>query len=255
MAADELMVVVSGVPGRLASAIAGAVRDAGGLTLMGVHNPGRDGSWKGAPYLTSDDVTGADVVVECAPDRVVMDNLAVWRRLGPAVVVGTSGFTSARIDEVEDMWGGEGPGCLIAPNFSIGAVLAMRFAELAAPHFATVEVIERHGAGKPDAPSGTALGTAARIAAAGGSSAPGGHELVEGSLGGTVDGVRVHSLRLEGLLAHQEVALTNPGEHLSLVHQSTSYGSFAAGAVAAVRAAPSLRGVTVGLDAILGTGG
>jgi 4-hydroxy-tetrahydrodipicolinate reductase len=255
MGADDLAVVVSGVPGRLASAIASAVMGAGDLTLKGVHNPKRQGEWEGVPYLDADDVAGADVVVECAPDDVVMDNLATWRRAGAAAVVGTSGFTSDRIDQARDLWGDDGPGCLIAPNFSIGAVLAMRFAELAAPHFATVEVIERHGAGKPDAPSGTALGTAARIAAAGGRSADGGHELVEGALGGTVDGVRVHSLRLEGLLSHQEVALTNPGEQLSLVHQSTSYGSFAAGAVAAVRAAPSLRGVHVGLDAVLGTGG
>src|SRR5690606_40328639 len=109
----------------------------------------------------------------------------------------------------------------------------MRLAELAAPLYATVEIINRHRERKPDAPSGTALQTAARVAAAGGRSAPKGEELVEGALGADVEGVRVHSLRLAGLLSHQEVAHTNPGEQLSIVHQSTSYGSFAAGALAA----------------------
>lgn len=247
-----LRVVVSGVPGRLATAVAEGIIGAEGVELVGVHNPHRDGDWEGAPYVGSVDAALADVVVESGPAESVMENLAMWRDGGVAVVVGTSGFTAGRLQEARRLWGSDPPGCLIVPNFSIGAVLAARFAELAAPHFATVEVIERHRAGKPDAPSGTALQTAQRLAAAGGSSAPSGEELVKGSRGGDVDGVRVHSLRLEGLLAHQEVALTNPGEQLSLVHQSTSYGSFAAGAVAAVKAMRDVSGVEVGLDRILG---
>jgi 4-hydroxy-tetrahydrodipicolinate reductase len=155
---------------------------------------------------------------------------------------------------VRNLWQGAERACLIVPNFAIGAVLSMRFAELAARHFVTTEVIERHRAGKPDAPSGTALQTAARIAAGGGRSAPKTEELVRGSLGGSVDGVRVHSLRLEGLLSHQEVAMTNPGEQFSIVHQSTSYDSFAAGAVAAVKGVLTMSGVAVGLDRVLGLG-
>lgn len=242
--------IVSGVPGKLASAIARGFLDADDIDLVGVHNPTRSGGWEGISYVA--DADGADVVVEACPDRAVMDNLARWREAGVSVVVGTSGFTQDRIDAVRRLWDGADTGCLIVPNFSIGAVLMMKFAEMAAPHFATTEVVERHRDGKPDAPSGTALQTAARVAAAGGRSAPKGEELVEGALGADVEGVRVHSLRLAGLLSHQEVAHTNPGEQLSIVHQSTSYGSFAAGALAAVRAVVHLRGVVVGLDEVLG---
>lgn len=248
---SSVRVIVSGVPGRLAAAIAEGVLDADDVELVGVYNPNRQGEWNGVPYLDAASVS-ADVVIEAGPAGPVFDNIARWRQLGLAVVVGTSGFTTERLEQLADLWGEEGPGCLVVPNFSIGAVLATRFAELAAPHFATVEVIERHRAAKPDAPSGTALQTAARIAAAGGRSADRTEELVTGSLGGDVDGVRVHSLRLEGMLAHQEVALTNSGEQLSLVHHSTSYGSFAAGALAAVRAMSTVSGVEVGLDRILG---
>jgi 4-hydroxy-tetrahydrodipicolinate reductase len=248
----SIRVVVSGLPGRLATAIAGGMEGAEGVDSTGAYNPHREGDWRGVPFVEVVDEQSADVVVEAAPADVVMSNLALWKEAGVAVVVGTSGFTTDRLEELSRLWGGGTPGCLVVPNFSIGAVLAARFAELAAPHFATVEVIERHRAGKPDAPSGTALQTAQRIAAAGGRSIPVGEELARGARGGDVDGVRVHSLRLEGLLAHQEVALTNSGEQLSLVHQSTSYGSFAAGALAAVRAMSSVQGIEVGLDRILG---
>lgn len=246
-----IRVVVSGIPGRLATAIAEGMIDAEGVDLTGVYNPHREGVWHVVPYLGAVDQESADIVVEAGPASAVMSNLALWKEAGVGVVVGTSGFTGERLDQVHRLWGSGSPGCLIVPNFSIGAVLAARFAELAAPHFATIEVIERHRAAKPDAPSGTALQTAQRIAAAGGRSVPSGQELVQGARGGEVAGVRVHSLRLEGLLAHQEVAMTNPGEQFSLVHQSTSYGSFAAGAVAAVRAMSGVSGVEVGLDRIL----
>lgn len=250
MAHDMIEVLVSGVPGNLASAIATGIRQDEGLDLVGVYNPGREGEWEGIPYV--DAAAGAQVVVEASPDHSVMENLGRWREAGASVVVGTSGFTQERIATLRKMWEGAETACLIVPNFSIGAVLMMRFAELAAPHFQTVEVIERHKENKPDAPSGTALQTAARIAAAGGRSGPEGEELAAGARGGDVEGVRVHSLRLAGLLSHQEVALTNPGEQLSIVHQSTSYSSFAAGAVAAVKAAGDLMGVVLGLDTVLG---
>lgn len=247
---QPIKTIVSGVPGRLAGAIAQGLLAEDGIELTGVYNPNRSGEWEGVPYVADPDQV--DVVVEAGPDSTVMDNLQRWRSIGAAVVVGTSGFTQERVDEVRGMWEGAATACLIVPNFSMGAVLMMRFAEMAAPHFATVEVVERHKDGKPDAPSGTALGTAARIAAAGGRSGGRSEELVAGALGGDVDGVRVHSMRLAGMLSHQEVALTNPGEQLSIVHQSTSYGSFAAGAAAAVRAVGDMEGVTLGLDSVLG---
>lgn len=242
--------IVSGVPGKLAGAIAHGLLSADDIELTGVYNPRRSGEWENVPFL--EELDGIDVVVEAAPDDVVMDNLARWRDLGAHVVVGTSGFTQDRIAEVRHMWEATDTACLIVPNFSIGAVLMMRFAELAAPHFTTVEIIERHNQAKPDAPSGTALGTAARVAAANGSSAPKAEELAEGARGADVEGIRVHSLRLAGLLSHQEVAATNDGEQLSIVHQSTSYGSFAAGAAAAIRAVGDMTGVSVGLDDVLG---
>jgi len=166
--------------------------------------------------------------------------------------VGTSGFTEQRLQEVRSFWGESDPGCLIVPNFSIGAVLMMRVAEIAAPHFGTAEVIERHHDDKPDAPSGTALATAARMAAAGSSSAEHSKELVDGARGGAVQGVRVHSLRLEGVLSSQEVAFANDGEQFSVLHQSTSYGSFVSGALAAIRHVTANNGVAVGLDDALG---
>lgn len=242
--------IVSGVPGKLAGAIAHAVLAADDLDLVGVYNPGRSGEWEGVAFET--DPEPVDVVVEAGPDHSVMENLRRWRAMEAAVVVGTSGFTQERIAQARDIWDGSARACLIVPNFSIGAVLMMRFAEMAAPHFTTVEIVERHSQAKPDAPSGTALQTAARMSEAGGRSAPRSEELAAGARGGDVEGVRVHSLRLAGLLSHQEVAATNEGEQLAIVHQSTSYGSFAAGAVAAVRAVRQMSGVSVGLDGVLG---
>lgn len=128
----------------------------------------------------------------------------------------------------------------------------MRFASQAAEHFDAVEVVERHHATKPDAPSGTSLATAMGVSEAGGRSAEGSEELVDGARGALVEGVRVHSLRLPGVIAQQEVALSNKGEVLSIEHLSTSYESFAAGAILAVRKVGDLDGgVHLGLDSVL----
>ncbi len=245
-------VAVSGAAGRLGSVIARGVVNATDMSLTAAYAPGR-ASETIAGVASTDDADGwkADVVVECAHPDVVLENLRRWHGRGLRAVVGTSGFTEQRLEEVRSFWGVGDPGCLIVPNFSIGAVLMMRLAELAAPHFRTAEVIERHEDVKPDAPSGTALATAARMAAAGASSAEHSRELVEGARGGAVSGVRVHSLRLEGILSSQEVAFANEGEQFSLVHQSTSYGSFVNGALAAIRYVTATTGVEVGLDAVL----
>jgi 4-hydroxy-tetrahydrodipicolinate reductase len=247
-----IRVAVSGAGGRLATAITNAVVDADDLELTALYNPKRAGEEVAGVTVTGDatEVIG-DVIVEAAPADGVLDNLEAWRDLGAAAVVGTSGFTPYRLDLLRSLWGSDTP-CLVVPNFSIGAVLMMRFAAEAAPHFEAAEVIERHHATKPDAPSGTALATAMGMAEAGGSSAEGSEELVEGVRGGAVEGVRVHSLRLPGLISQQEVALSNPGEILSIEHQSTSYQSFATGALAAVRGVGTLEpGVHTGLNVIL----
>ncbi len=244
-----IRVAISGIPGRLAGAVAAGVTAAEDLGLSGLFNPNREGeSHSGIPISTRHDDVECDVVFEATEPTVVMENLRAWRAAGFHVVVGTSGFTEARLEEVRSFWGNDGPGCLIAPNFSIGAVLMMRFAEMAAPHFTGIEIIERHHHDKPDAPSGTSIATAARITAAGGSSIEESAELVAGARGAVVEGVRIHSLRLHATLSDQEVALSKSGELLTIRHTGTEYGSFVDGALLAIRYVSSTHGVTVGLD-------
>ncbi|HEX2367635.1 MAG TPA: 4-hydroxy-tetrahydrodipicolinate reductase [Acidimicrobiia bacterium] len=248
-----IRVAISGAGGRLAVAVAEAVEAADDLELTGAYNPNRGGSsFAGLEVVADPDEVEADVVVESTNPTVVMDNLRAWRRRGFGAVVGTSGFTEERLADLRRLWGDERPGCLVVPNFAVGAVLMARFAELAAPHFEQAEVIERHHADKPDAPSGTSLNTASRIAAAGGSSSTASSELVAGARGADVGGVKVHSIRLEGVLSYQEVALSNSGELFSVTHQSTSYASFAQGAVLSIRHVAGSEGVAVGLDHVLG---
>lgn len=247
-----ISVAVSGAGGRLAGPIIGAVAQADDLELTALYNPNRAGQ-KVEGVAISGDSAGidADVIVETAHPDVVFENLAAWRDAGAAAVVGTSGFTSERIEQLETLWGDATP-CLIVPNFSIGATLMMRFAAEAAHHFEAVEIVERHHATKPDAPSGTSLATAMGVSEHGGGSAEGSEEMVPGARGADVEGVRVHSLRLPGLIAQQEVALSNIGEVLSIEHLSTSHESFAAGALLAIRKVGALSGgVHLGLDTVL----
>jgi 4-hydroxy-tetrahydrodipicolinate reductase len=182
-----------------------------------------------------------------------MDNLKTWHEKGFNVVAGTSGFTENRLAELRALWRNEDQGCLVVPNFSIGAVLMMRFAESASSFFDSIEIVERHEDKKPDAPSGTALATAMRIGKhRSDPEEPSDHEIIEGARGGLASGVRVHSLRMAGLLSDQEVAFSNPGETFSLLHRSTSYESFVNGALLAIRHVGKTKGVSVGLDALLG---
>lgn len=247
-----ISVCVSGAGGNLAGPIIQGVADADDLDLAALYNPNRVGQ-ELAGVTIAGEVNGisADVVVETAHGDVVFENLEAWHEMGAAAVVGTSGFTPERLDRLRSMWGTDTP-CLVVPNFSVGAVLMMRFAAEAARHFEAVEIIERHHSDKPDAPSGTALATAMGTSEAGGSSAEESEEIVDGARGAKVEGIRVHSLRLPGLISQQEVALSNAGEVLSIEHLSTSYESFASGALLAVREVQSLEGgVHLGLDTIL----
>ena len=242
-------VAISGIPGRLATATATGIAASDDLDLVALYNPNRGGEeFNGISISASHDEIECDVVFESTEPSVVMSNLRAWRKAGLHAVVGTSGFTRERLDELRSFWGEDGPGCLIAPNFSIGAVLMMRFAELAAPHFTGIEVVERHHHDKPDAPSGTAIATAARIAAVGGRSHEESSELVAGSRGANVEGVRVHSLRLDATLSNQEVVLSKSGELLSIHHVGTEYSTFVDGALLAIRYVAGTKGVTVGLD-------
>lgn len=247
-------VAVSGAMGRLGKAIAAGVAESEDLRLSGVHSPAHDGQTLfGAEVSGNPAQLAAQVVVECAPHSPVMDNLRAWHDKGCFVVVGTSGFSEERLAELKSFWREDDPGCLVVPNFSIGAVLMMHFSEMAAPYFGSVEIVERHEEAKPDAPSGTALATAMRVGSQRADPVPAaGHEIVEGALGGLASGVRVHSLRMKGLLSDQEVAFSNYGETFSVLHRSTSYESFMKGALLAIRHVVNTRGVSIGLDSVLG---
>lgn len=249
----SVTVAVSGVGGKLATPIVAAVSRAPDLDLVGLFNPNRGGSNVDGIEVSDDpEAIQADVVVETAHPDKVFANLEVWKRSGMAAVVGTSGFTEERLERLGELWGETGPACLVVPNFSVGAVLMMEFARTASKYFDSVEIIERHHSTKPDAPSGTSLATAMGVVGSGGSSAQGSEELVPGARGADVGGVRVHSLRLPGLIAQQEVAMSNTGEVLSVEHLSTSYDSFASGALLAIRRVGDLSpGVHLGLAALL----
>jgi 4-hydroxy-tetrahydrodipicolinate reductase len=205
------------------------------------------------------ELTGCDVVVDFTHPGAVMGNLHWCIEHGLNTVVGTSGFGEDRLDEVQG-WLDEHKTVrvLVVPNFSVGAVLMMRFAEQAAPFFDSAEVIELHHAGKADAPSGTALRTASMIGAARAEAGLGPPpdataSEVPGARGAVVDDVHVHSVRVAGLVAHQEVLFGGHGETLTIRHDSLDRASFMPGVLVAVRGIASLpEGLTVGLEGLLG---
>jgi 4-hydroxy-tetrahydrodipicolinate reductase len=197
---------------------------------------------------------GATVVVDFTHPGVVLDNLEFCVRNGIHAVVGTSGFTPERLERLHGLLA-EDPsvGVLVAPNFSLGAVLMMKFAAQAAALFESVEIIELHHPDKADAPSGTAQRTAELIAEA--RAEAGATALPDATVsdadhhrGGTVDGIPVHSVRLRGLIAHQEVLLGAPGETLTIRHDSLDRISFMPGVVLGVRRVAEHPGLTVGLE-------
>lgn len=208
-----------------------------------------------APGHGSDDpnaLSDCDVIVEFGRPDSVMDNLAIWRELGADVVVGTSGFDESRLADLTELWGDSPTRCLVVPNFSLGAVLIMWISEKMAPYFSAAEVVELHHDRKADAPSGTALSTAARMHP-GGSRAVDSRELIPGARGAEIEGVWVHSVRLPGLLAHQEVLMGNPGEILTIRHDTTDRTAFVPGILLAIRSMSMLEaGVSVGLEGLMG---
>lgn len=249
-------VAVSGAGGRMGRLVAETVAAQSDLDLVAAFDPGVVGEVAGVAISPEPGSVGrAEVVVEFTNPDVVLDNLVAWREMGVHAVVGTSGFDAERLAFVRDRWGAGGPRCLVVPNFSVGAVLMMQFAELAARHYPAAEIIELHHDRKADAPSGTALSTADRMAGAGGRAdrAVESVETVAGVRGGELAGARVHSVRLPGLLAHQEVLFGAPGEVLTIRHDTTDRVSFMPGVLLAVRGVAALPDpVTVGLEALLG---
>ncbi|MFQ6398249.1 4-hydroxy-tetrahydrodipicolinate reductase [Nocardia sp. KC 131] len=244
-----IRVGVLGARGKVGQAICAAVEAATDLELVAAVD--KDDSLEAFTEVNT------QVVVDFTHPDVVMGNLKFLVERGIHAVVGTTGFDAARLDEVRG-WLAERPetGVLIAPNFAIGAVLSMRFAEQAARFFESVEVIELHHPNKADAPSGTAYRTAGLIAAAReragvGRSPDATSTELEGARGADVEGVRVHSVRLAGLVAHQEVLFGTQGETLTIRHDSIDRNSFAPGVLLGVREIAARPGLTVGLDPLL----
>jgi 4-hydroxy-tetrahydrodipicolinate reductase len=247
---------VSGANGKMGRLTIAAVDETSDLTIGGLYAPGRGGQ-DILGHAASDDagaLSECDVIVEFTHPAAADENIPRWRDSGANVLIGTSGYTTSRIEALKSLWVGIESSCLVIPNFAIGAVLMMRFAELAAPHFESAEIIEMHHHDKPDAPSGTALHTAARMAAARRWKSDGrGVEIVPGALGANIEGIPVHSLRAHGALAHQEVVLGTAGQYLTLRHDTTNYTCFAPGIMLALRSIESLDpGVSVGLEGLLG---
>lgn len=242
-----IKVGVAGARGRMGLACVEAIKGAGDMYLVAAIDIG-------VP-ATALDEAGAQVVVDFTTPDAVMGTLQTCISRGIHCVVGTTGFTADRLEQVR-AWCADAPGVgvLIAPNFGIGAVLMMRFAAMAAPYFESVEVIELHHPDKVDAPSGTATHTAQAIAAArkGLPSSPDATaQEVHGARGATIDGVHVHSVRSRGLVAHQEVLLGGIGETLTIRHDSLDRTSFMPGVLLGVREVGQHPGLTVGLDHFL----
>ncbi|MCW2792055.1 MAG: dihydrodipicolinate reductase [Nocardioides sp.] len=248
-AATALKVGVLGARGKVGSEVCRAVETADDLELVAAIDAGDS--------LDQLVETGARAVVDFTHPDVVMDNLEFCIRHGIHAVVGTTGFDEGRL-EVLRGWLADSPGTgvLVAPNFSIGAILMMRFAAAAAPFYESVEVVELHHPDKADAPSGTARRTAELIAAArraaGSPPVPDATTTsLDGARGADVDGIRVHGLRIRGLVAHQEVILGGVGETLTIRHDSLDRASFTPGVLAGLRAIESHAGLTVGLENFL----
>lgn len=237
-------VAVVGARGRMGRQVCAAVEAAEGLELGPQIDVGDD--------LAA--VADADVaVVFSVPDVAVEHTLACVAH-GVHAVVGTTGWSADRLDTVRAALADKpGVGVLVAPNFALGAVLLLRFAAMAAPHFESVEVVELHHPDKVDAPSGTARHTAEIVAAARRDAGCGPvpdatTTALDGARGADVDGVRVHSVRLRGLVAHEEVLLGGPGEQLTIRHDSFDRVSFMPGVILGVRTVGSRPGLTVGLE-------
>lgn len=242
-----MRVAVAGARGRMGTQVCAAVTEAPDLELVAAVDVGDD--------LHAIIKARAEVLVDFTTPDAVMGNVAFAVENGIHVVVGTTGFTPQRLAEVRALVA-QSPtvGVVVAANFGIGAVLSMKFAEIAAPFYESVEIVELHHPDKVDAPSGTAVATAGRIAAArGGHTSPDATTAeLPGARGADVDGVRVHAVRLRGLVAHQEVLLGSAGEVLTIRHDSFDRASFMPGVLLAVRAVGSRPGLTVGIDDLLG---
>ena len=255
-----------GAAGRMGRLVCRAVADDPDLILVAGISPTLAGERLGKLIARPDvDVTisdeldtllqaEAEVAVDFTTPSAVMDTVRWAIDHAMHLVVGTTGIDQRQLDEIQDLLDGEGneSNVIVAPNFAIGAVLMQRFAVVAARFFPAAEIIELHHDRKLDAPSGTALATARTMAAARGEDWRGPEsESVAGVRGGDAGGIRIHSVRLPGLVAHQEVLFGGTGQTLTIRHDSMSRESFMPGVLLAIKDAPSRPGLTVGLEALL----
>ncbi|OFT58216.1 4-hydroxy-tetrahydrodipicolinate reductase [Corynebacterium sp. HMSC05H05] len=245
-----IKVGVLGATGKVGSAVVAGVEKADDLQLAAKVSAGDS-----LQVLVDE---GVDVIVDFTTPNAVMDNLEFCINNGIHCVVGTTGFDDERYQKVRD-WcaANEGVGVLIAPNFAISAVLTMAFARQAAPFFESAEVVEFHHPNKLDAPSGTAVKTAQGIAdarkEAGLTDMPDATEqALEGSRGANVDGVPVHAVRMQGMVAHEEVIFGTTEQSLTIRQDSYGRESFVPGVLTGVREVANRPGLTIGLDAYLG---
>jgi len=249
---EQLAVAVLGANGRMGAEAVRAVEAAADLKLvaaLGRNDP-----------LDSLVDAGARIVVDLTVPGSTEGNVRFAIEHGMHAVVGTTGWDAEKLGRLEELLAGQaGVGVLIAPNFALGSVLASAFAAKASRFFESVEIIELHHPDKVDAPSGTAVRTAQLISAERGAAGlPASPDATTSELAGArgcdVDGVRVHSVRLRGLVAHQEVLLGGPGEQLTLRHDSFDRASFMPGVLLGVRNVASRPGLTVGLDGYMDLG-
>jgi 4-hydroxy-tetrahydrodipicolinate reductase len=251
---------VIGAAGRMGATVCAAVTSASDLELVAAVDPAGSAGQAGSGLSISPDLetltaAGAEVAVDFTVPGAAVAGAEWCSARGIHSVIGTTGIDEAALERLHQAFpDGGGLGCVVAPNFAIGAVLMMRFAELAAPWFETGEIIELHHDAKVDAPSGTAMLTAQRMAAASADwgADPTRVEVVPGARGGPGPaGIRIHSVRLRGLVAHQEVLLGGAGQSLTIRHDSYDRQSFMPGVLLAVRQVPTRPGLTVGLEKLL----
>jgi 4-hydroxy-tetrahydrodipicolinate reductase len=253
-----LRVGVFGAAGKMGQEVCKAVFESPDLELVAAIDPAGYGMTTAGGLEIADSVdavarAGADVAVDFTHPDAVVDNALFCLEHGIHVVIGTTGLTDESLERLSAACGNAN--AFVAPNFSIGAVLMMHLATKAAPFFDRVEIVEAHHDQKADAPSGTAIRTAQLLSKArpdGWPSRGDSTETVEAARGATVDGIRVHAIRLPGVVADQAVIFGTGGQTLAISHRTIDRTSFMPGVLAAIREVPKLAGLTVGLERLLG---
>lgn len=255
-----IKVAIAGSKGKMGSEAVKMVRSDEAFELVAeIGRPGTDfPEEEGVPYFDSVakalEKTKPDVLVDLTTPQAVKENMQTAIRLGVRPVVGTTGFTSEDIESLDKLCREKKIGAIIAPNFAIGAILMMKFAREAAKYMPHVEIIEMHHDQKLDAPSGTAIKTAEMIQETR-QELKQGHpreeEVIDGARGGVVSGFRIHSVRLPGLVAHQEVLFGHTGQTLSIRHDSINRESFMPGVNMAIKKVMEIEGLVYGLERIM----